>query len=339
MTDVERAEHLLEERDLPGAVEAFHAAASSRHEVDRCAGGLWMTYMLLGDFAAAWRQSDRLRERGAPDPHRFWKGESIDGKRLMLRCLHGFGDAVQMLRYLPMLQQRCASVTLEVPPRLLALAPCFTDAGNVITWGEAAPAEQPAWDVQVEIMELPYLLRTVCADLPIATRYLSVPPAAQRAVAPLMSGTHKRVGVVWSTGEWNRTRVIPFECIQALVKDTGIEFWNLQGGAEHDEWNALAGKNLRDGAEVGDGIVTLAALIQQMDLVITADTLAAHLAGALGKPAWVVLQYAADWRWMHARASSPWYPSLRLFRQPRAGDWGTPMAQVQAALSHWKEAT
>lgn len=337
MTAVEHAEHLLAERDLPAAAGAFHAAAAFG-DVDRCAGGLWLTHMLLGDFAAAWRQSDYLRGRGAPDPHRFWNGEEIGGKRLMLRCLHGFGDAVQMLRYLPDLQQRCSSVAVEVPPRLLALAACFAGIGNVITWGEGAPAEPSAWDVQVEIMELPYLFRTTCAELPIATCYLTVPPEAQREVIPFMSGTRKRVGVVWSTGEWNRTRAIPFECVQALVKDNDIEFWNLQGGAEHDEWNALAGDNLRDGADAGEGILTLAALIEQMDLIVTADTLAAHVAGALGKPAWVVLQYAADWRWMHARSDSPWYPSLRLFRQTSAGDWGSAMVQVQTALSQWKVA-
>lgn len=325
MSTLDYAEQLLAQRRLDEAADAF--ASCHDGEADRLAGSLWMLHMLRGDYQAAWQQSDGIRSRGAHDPHRFWNGESIDGKRLMVRCLHGFGDAVQMLRYLPLLQQRCAAVTVEVPPRMLAIAPNFRGMTDFITWGEHAPVVQPAWDVQVEVMELPYLFRTVVADLPIETAYVDVSPAL------ITSSEKPRVGVVWSTGEWNRTRVLPFPLIERLTRDTRFEFWNLQGGPEQHAWFTLPqAPHLHDAAVLGDGILKLAEVIRSMDLVITADTLAAHLAGAMGKPAWVLLQQAADWRWMHARADSPWYPSLRLYRQAEAGDWDGVMDRVQQDL-------
>ena len=335
---LDRAEHLLQQRDLCRAEEVFHRAAAGGEDADRRSGGLWMTHMLQGDFEAAWQQSDALRRRNAPDPHRFWQGEPLASKRVIVRCLHGFGDAVQMLRYLPLLRERCAKVIVEVPPRMLEIAPCFAGADHILTWGEGAPIEPPAWDVQVEIMELPYLFRSRCDDLPLATRYLSVPDEARSQVMRGMGERrYPRVGIVWSTGEWNRTRVIPFAYVKLLTGERGIEFWNLQGGPEHDAWDALPpSPHLRDGADAGDGILKLAALIEQMDLVITPDTLAAHLAGALGTPAWVLLQHAADWRWMHERADTPWYPSLRLFRQTQQGRWEDVIEQVHAELKQWK---
>lgn len=331
------AEAALERRDLLSAKAAFLTAALDGTEADRCAGGLWMTHMLSGDFSDAWRQSDAIRGRNAADPHRLWQGDSIDGKRVIVRCLHGFGDAVQMFQYLPILRERCARLIVEVPPRLTEIAPYFFGMQDVITWGENAPAQPPAWDVQLEIMELPYLFRTETNVLPLSTKYLDLPSAMRNSVSSLMKDDRKRVGLVWSTGEWNRSRAIPFHHIEALTREKGIEFWNLQGGEEHGTWRSLPeAENLRDGREAGDGILTLAALIQKMDLVITPDTLAAHLAGALGKTTWLVLQHAADWRWMHDRTDTPWYPSLRLFRQTHQGDWKTVMNHVLAALTVWK---
>lgn len=289
--------------------------------------------MLLGELASAWNESDAIRLRSSDDPHRFWQGESLSGKRLMLRCLHGLGDAVHMLRYLPRLRSICASVTLEVPPRLLPLAPYFAGADRVITWGEQAPAEPPVWDVQVEVMELPYLFRTTLADLPIETLYLAVPNETQMAPRCM-----PRVGIVWSASEWDPTRRFPAECLQQLLATPGMEFWNLQGGSQHalTQVQGAIGR-MRDAADFGDGLLPLAAVIANMDLIVTVDTLAAHLAGAMGTHAWVLLQHRADWRWMHAREDSPWYPTLRLFRQPVQDDWAALTAQICEALAQWRQ--
>ena len=311
------AELLLEARNLPPARAAFADAQRCGADPNHCAGSLWLTDMLAGDFETAWRQSDALRQRSAPDPHRFWNGKEIQGKRVIVRCLHGFGDAVQMLRYAPQLMRLAAHVTFEVPPRLVTLAGCLAGVDHVVTWGEQAPANPPKWDIQVEIMELPYLFRTTLADLPVAERYLQLSPALLRKADIEMGGrTKPRIGVVCSSGTWNPARDLPVHLVEPMLEQhPELEFWSL-------EINPEAICTLRHQPSItGEGILPLAATIMNLDLVITVDTLAAHLAGALGRPAWLLLRYAADWRWLHLRTDSPWYPTIELFRQSAPGDW------------------
>lgn len=330
------AEVALGEERLVEAVRLFNMAEPDVRDPDRCAGGRWMAHMLAGDFAAAWRESDAIRRRGAPDPHRFWNGEPLAGKRVMLRSLHGFGDAVQLLRFLSRLRGMVEELTVEVAPHLLPLAPCFAGMGRVITWGPDAPAEPPVWDVQLEVMELPYLLRVTAADLEPKTGYLRVPAQVQAAAAACMGAKRMpRVGLVWSAGEWNMTRSVPFDELRRLLAVSDVEFWSLQGKGAGAVWGELGEQ--RDVFECGDGLPMLAGVIQQMDLVITVDTLAAHLAGSLGVPAWVLLQHRADWRWMSGRADTPWYPTLRLWRQREAGDWAGLVDEVLVALQAWRQ--
>ncbi len=332
-----QGEAALAREELTEAIALLDAAEAGGAEPDRCAGNRWLAYMLSGDFQAAWRESDAIRRRGVPDPHRFWMGEDPRGKRVMARSLHGFGDAVQMFRFLPRLRAMASQLIVEVPPRLVELAPFFAGMGEVITWGEQAPATLPDWDVQLEIMELPYLLRVGIGDLAPGERYLQLPEAARASAERVVgAGPQRRVGVVWTAGHWNAARSIPFASIDRFghirSQVSGLELWSLEarhGGAG----GAPAG--WRNVYECGDGIVALAAVIERMDLVITVDTLAAHLAGALGVPCWLLLQHRADWRWMAARADSPWYPSLRLWRQGAAGDWAGLLERVAEALQCW----
>jgi hypothetical protein len=331
------AECLLDARVLDGCARLFDQAERLGANIERCSAGRWMVWMLLGQFERAWEEGDAIRGRGAYDPHRFWNGDDTRGKQVILRCLHGFGDAVQMLRFAPTLRERCDALIVEVPPRMVDVAPWFEGVGTVITWGALAPAAAPAWDVQMEIMELPYAFRVTATQLPVRRKYLHVPREVQRRIAERMGPRRlPRVGMVWAAGEWNPSRTIPWKLVRKLLGVDGCEFWNLQGGAQHSDWRVLSeGTTARDASECGEGIATLAGVIEQLDLVITVDTLAAHLAGALGKPAWVLLPYAADWRWMVARADSPWYPSLKLCRQPVAGNWDGLLDQVACDLRTW----
>lgn len=331
------ADATLANGDLAAAVALFDRAEPEVLDADRCAGGRWMAHMLAGDFAAAWRESDAIRGRGRPDPHRFWQGEDLRGQRLMLRSLHGFGDAVQMFRFLPRLQEHVRELIVEVPPRLVELAPCFAGMGRVITWGEQAPAVSPQWDVQMEVMELPYALRITAVDLAPQQAFLQLPAAAKAAALRVLGAAKRpRVGVVWSAGHWNATRSVPFEEFRSLLGSCDAEFWSLQGDTDRHAWASLSrSARLRDVYEVGDGILSLAAVIERMDLVITVDTLAAHLAGALGVPCWVLLQHRADWRWMQHGDRSPWYPSLRLWRQTESGGWNELMRRVGSELRVW----
>jgi hypothetical protein len=327
------AEEMLRRRELARAERAFELAEWCGADKDRCAAGRWLLAMLRGDLEAAWCESDAIRRRGAPDPNRFWMGEDFSDKRVIVRCLHGLGDAVQFLRYAPMLRERAAKLIVEVPPTLLELAPCFDGVDEVITWGEQARRVLPQWDVQMEIVELPYVFRTHLRDLPIATEYLRLPARMENVVPRATSAESLRVGVVWTAGGWNPARSVPVELLRPVVEVEGCEFWNLQGGPARAEWDLLGrSERLHDAYELSDTVLRLAALISNLDIVITPDTLAAHVAGALGTPAWVMLEHAADWRWMHGREDSPWYPSLRLFRQPKDGDWCSVVDEVRAAL-------
>ncbi len=323
-TEATSAAHaLLKQRRLEEALEGFHQAESLGADPDECCSGRWMALMLRGDFAAAWGESDRIRARGAPDPHRFWQGEDLRGKRVVLRCLHGLGDAVHFLRYVPALRSMVKSLVIEVPPALLALAKCFAGVEEVITWGPCAPVVPPVWDIQVEINELPYIFRTTESQLPLSTHYLRLPAehAGQRTTGrDQRDGL--RVGLIWASGQWNPSRSVPLRLLRPILECSPCEFWNLQGGSEREQWSELTpSENLHDAAHCEHSLMELAATIAQLDLVVTPDTLAAHLAGALGRPAWVMLERAADWRWQHLRSDSPWYPTLRLFRQSLDGDW------------------
>lgn len=272
--------------------------------------------MMAGDFELAWRASDEIRVLGVDDPHRYWLGEDFTGKRVMLRCLHGFGDSLQFLRYLPLLNRKAGSVCVEVGPRFAELARLLIGAHHVIVWGE----QEPRWDVQMEVMELPYIFRTQLADLPLATRYLQVRPLHNAVHGGLF-----RIGLMWTAGQWNAERAIAFGHLHPLLGVSGCEFWNLTASVAGDE-------RLNEDDACRAQLMGLARRIATLDLVITVDTLAAHVAGALGVPAWVLLQQAADWRWMRERSDSPWYPSLRLFRQGADRAWEPVIAQATAVL-------
>jgi hypothetical protein len=333
---LEVAEDLLGHRD-PGALEAFHLAEACGADPDRCAAGRWTAHMLAGRFASAWLESDAIRLRGAPDPNRMWNGVPLNNRRIIVRCLHGLGDAIQFLRSAPRLHNLAAEVTYEVPPQLLELAPCFKGVHRAISWGKLAPSVPITWDSQIEVMELPYIFRTELDHLPIVERYLQLPPSHRDTIGRTMGASSvPRVGVVWAAGEWNISRSIPFAIFRQLLSASGCEFWSLQGGTAQSDWDQLPfAPQFHDSACLGAGLMTLACVISQLHLVITVDTLAAHLAGAMGIPAWVLLQHAADWRWMANGATSPWYSSLRLFRQPARGDWAGLIQQVRKELSSW----
>ena len=331
------AEHLLALRRLPQALAAFADPHLAAAWPDSCAAGRWQCHMLLGDLAGAWVESDGLRQRGSPDPHRFWDGSPLHGKRVMLRCLHGLGDAIQFLRYAPFLESIASHLIVEVPPPLLELAPFLKGPHEVITWGENAPAIEPAWDSQIELMELPYIFRSTLADLPAPNAGLS-PSLADRSESP-STGSRPRIGIVWSGGSWNTSRSIPFTLLEPLLS-TGshLSLFSLQPSTANAEWNAITDRcSLQPSDASLDAILPLARFIAGLDLVITVDTLAAHLAAALGRPTWILLQYQADWRWLHERSDTPWYPAARLFRQSVQGDWVSLIDRVRHELLLWSD--
>ena len=338
-----RAEALLSTRDCSPALNEFYRAEVAGADRDRCAAGRWMCPMLRGQYEQAWHESDGSRERGAADPHRFWHGEPIRGKRVMLRCLHGYGDTVMYLRWLPLLRAQAGQVLVQAAPEMLPLLQRIPDAGRILTWTAEEQSDVHLWEVQVECAELPFVFRANPATLPPPTRFAFSEAERHRTRSLLGQRTRPRVGLVWTGSSYDPARSIPFEQLKPLLANHGVEFWSLQARENNAKWEQHQlerGWSARTFYTAGGshaGIADMAALAAELDLVITIDTLAAHLAGSLGLPTWLLLKREADWRWMMDRDDSPWYPTMRLFRQRESGHWEAVITQVCERLRDWCE--
>jgi hypothetical protein len=317
-----------------------HRASNTGDEV----AALWMAAMRRGAWAEAWRQTDRIelprRVRQAhgqfvrEPQHLRWDGTPLAGRSVLVRCEHGLGDTLQFIRFVPQLCKVAREVTVLVQPHLLALLEGAPDLGTVINGWTDEPA--PAHDVEIEVMELAYAFRAELHTL--APPY---PHLAQRVAGTLdfawPTDGKLRVGLAWAASEWDRTRSIPLGLLRPLFELEDVHFFTLQqGDAAHDaEHSALPIQPL---SRHTGSIEAAAAAMLQLDVVICVDNMVAHLAGTLGRPTWLLLKHEADWRWMEARSDSPWYPSMRLFRQPSPGDWQSVLGMVVHALSEVMDA-
>ncbi len=341
---LERAESLLAARQCADALAHFAQAERAGAAPDRCDAGRWMAHMLLGDYTHAWHASDGIRARGAHDPHRFWDGESLAGKRVMLRCLHGYGDTVQYLRWLPQLRALCADVTVQAAPEMLPLLRCLPDATRIVTWAAPGDSDASLWDVQIESAELPYIFRATPATLPPPARIVFPEETLHGVRMRMGQRARPRVGIVWHGSDFDAARSLPFDLLRTtLLRHHGVEWWSLQPPALNAPWLALCAEHgWRDrtfytSSGEGAGIADMAAFASELDLVVTIDTLAAHIAGSLGVPTWLLLKHDADWRWMLDRDDSPWYPGMTLFRQAVPGDWSGVLDRACDALRDWTE--
>jgi hypothetical protein len=296
----------------------------------------WERAMRAGDFEGAWRATDSVeaarRTRGWRDESAgdlLWDGTPFDRRRVLIRCLHGLGDTLQFMRFAPTLRDSAASVTLAAQPVLLDLLSAASDCGRVI---DGWVREFPEHDVEVEVMELPYALRITSADLPGRIPYLDAAGICSRSgwQPPARESRRLRVGLIWKSSDWDLSRSVPVDAL-AELRNAGTEFYSLQQNATADELAALPIRcfSLADQTE---NPLDAAAAMQWLDLIITVDSMPAHLAGALGRPVWTLLKAEADWRWMDDRTDSPWYPTMRLFRNRRG--WCSLLADVAAELRH-----
>jgi len=309
-----------------------------------------MVRLLTGDFPAGWADAEwrkRLptplarRDGGEPE----WTGaEDIAGKTVLLHWEQGFGDTLQFARYAAWVRARGARVIISVPKALLALMRSL-DCGVEIIADDAAPA---AFDLHAPLMSLPLIFGTDISTIPGPVPYLRPDPdAVERWRAKLGARRGPRVGLCWNGGarpdqphlrHANDRRNMDFAHM-AKVNLPGLEFVSLQKGepAETELPSLLAthwpGGNFTNLAAALTDFAETAALIANLDLVISVDTAVAHLAGALGAPVWLLLPEVPDWRWMLERADSPWYPSMMLFRQPSRGDWPAVIARVRDELA------
>lgn len=285
--------------------------------------------MRSGDFEGAWQISDCvLRSRaGRLDPRlprhlqTVWDGTPLVGRRVLVHCYHGLGDTLQFVRYLPLVRRLAAEALLWAQPDLLPLLRGAAGIDRLLPLHDGPPEAER--DVDVEIMELPFVFRSTLATLPVRAPYLHATPLRAHARTGATA-----VGLVWQAGDWDPRRSISTEVLSPLARVPGIELHLLQQGPARHELPKGFGR-----ASGSRDILRLSRLMRGLDLVVTVDSMPAHLAGALGVPVWTLLHRQADWRWLEGREDSPWYPTMRLFRQERAGDWEAVIARVAAALA------
>jgi hypothetical protein len=290
--------------------------------------------MLSGDFESAWKFSDqteraRLREKPVDLPRhlrRVWNGDSVDGRRVVVRCYHGLGDTIQFVRYVPMLSRRAAHLTVECQSKLLPLLMGFHDFADFIPL-DSDPQISVTPEVEIELMELPYLFRTSSDRIPNTVPYLQTDQASREWAAQEIPAGGFKVGLVWGSGDWNAQRDIPLHELSKLA-ELDVSFVSLQRGHPQDQTSRSFRKfHFRYIENEEDSLSHTAAIIERLDLVVSVDTMVAHLAGAFGKPIFLLLPMCADWRWMIGRLDSPWYPTMRLFRQRTSGDW-KPLVEI-----------
>lgn len=293
----------------------------------------WQRAMRQGAFVRAWQISDRiLRERLArAEPQHLlprhlqavWNGRSLSGKHVLVRCYHGLGDTIQFIRFAWRLRTVAREVSVWAQPDLLPLVATAAGVDRVLPLHDGAP--DLAYDADIEIMELAHAFRITPADLPGPVPYLHPTSRTPRHA----DGPTLTVGLVWSGGDWDPRRSMHLSALRPLLTLPGIRVVSLQRGP------AAAQCHRADIADASsDDVALLAARLCEFDLLISIDTFAAHLAGALGVPVWLMLHSACDWRWMKQGDRSPWYPTMRLFRQRRAGDWSTVVADIMQALTN-----
>jgi tetratricopeptide (TPR) repeat protein len=331
-----RAGVLQELKRFDEALASYERALAL--EPDYVEAGLNRALLLLltGAFAQGWPAYEWRRRTADWEPRQFaapeWAGEDIAGKRLLLYAEQGFGDTIQFVRYARLAAARGAHVVLEVQPPLAALLAASGCAQTVV----AAGAPLPPFDLQCPLLSLPKLFATTMANIPAPIPYISAPPDRTAAFAARLPSDAPRVGLAWSGHRANskdHDRSIPFAQLAPLLAVPGVRFISLHKDVRASDADALAacGNIIDLRAQLNDFADTAAA-IANLDLVVTVDTAVAHLAGAMGRPVWILLPCVPDFRWLLDRTDSPWYPTARLFRQVRAGDWDETIARVAREL-------
>jgi tetratricopeptide (TPR) repeat protein len=300
------------------------------------------TLLMNGHFAEGWVEHE-WRDKIYHHPERNfhcpqWKGEVLNGDKILLHAEQGFGDTLQFVRYAPLLAERGAIVILEVPPRLHRLISRIPGVTQVIAQGEPFP--EISW--HCPLMSLPLAFSTRFETIPSALCYLHVPEKEKEKTREVWPADGLRVGLAWSGNPSNPvdfSRSMHLRHMSTLSEVSGISFYSLQVGEATKQLIELEGTfKIVDACSRDRDFADSAAFIAGLDLVIAVDTSIAHLAGALGVPVWILLSHSrADWRWFKKRSDSPWYPSARLFRQMKDGDWQGLIEIVRAELQQLAE--
>ncbi|HEY1931573.1 MAG TPA: tetratricopeptide repeat protein [Acetobacteraceae bacterium] len=326
---------LVEQNRYDEALEVFRTVPADVADNPTIEWNESLTRLIVGDFADGWRKYESRFLVPAHDPPRpnaaLLDLNDISGKRVLLFHEQGRGDMIQMARYAPLLAQRGAHVSIETYDDLTVLFSQLDAVEHVV-----GPLEDsPEHDLLTPLLSLPLVFHSELATIPGDVPYLRA-PADRRAIWRKRLGetSTPRVGLMWRGAQHIPKRSVPIAALEPVLRQGGCEFHALQNDmptADRD-WLAENRAVRCHAAELADFADT-AALIECMDLIISIDTSVAHLAGALGVPVWIMLPFSPDWRWLREREDSPWYPTARLFRQTRRGDWEDVIQRVAADLS------
>ena len=337
--------------ELQGRVDEAMACYERALQIDPNSPGVHrnraMLRLLLGDYEQGWPEYEwRWQMPGNPRPpcpQPPWLGEPLDGGTILLISEQGLGDTIQFVRFAPLVKQRSRARVVLLCPRawhaLLSTAPGLDALA-------AEDDKQEPFDRYAPLLSLPANLGTRIETIPTFDHYLSAEPARVAAWRERLSDRGAcRVGIAWQgspyfTGDYYRS--IPLEHFLPLAACPGVKLFSLQKNFGSEQLAALAGQggivDLGPSLDAeGSAFVDTAAVMLNLDLVITSDTSICHLAGALGVPVWVVLQYKPNFRFFLERDDNPWYPSMRHFRQPRFGDWSGDFQQIAAALATFSQ--
>jgi tetratricopeptide (TPR) repeat protein len=325
---------------LEQAIAAYRRAIALRPDFADAHFNLALALLLQGNFLRGWEEYEwrwrsrdfRAARRSFPQPQ--WDGGPLEGRTILLHTEQGFGDTLQFIRYLPLVAQRGGRVIVRCREGLRRLLQTMGADVPILEKGEPLPA----FDVHCPLLSLPRLFATDLASIPRDVPYLHADAAAAEVWRDRLAdhSASLKVGLVWAgspTHRNDRNRSTKLAGFAPLARIPGMRFVSLQkGDAAAEAKSPPEGMELSDPTEELHDFADTAALVAALDLVIAVDTSVVHLAGALGKPVWVLLPFAPDWRWLLDRSDSPWYPTMRLFRQQRAGEWDHVIAEVRSQL-------
>jgi len=330
---------LLHTGKYADALVSFERATVLELQYNEAWWNISLIKLLLGDYKVGWELYEwRWKRKGQPyQPRLFdrplWLGkEPLAGKTILLHAEQGFGDTVQWCRYVPMVEALGAKVVFEVQPPLQTLISTVKGSYELVVRGSSLPA----FDYHCPLSSLPLALGTTLDTIPADVPYLAVSPEKRAAWQALLgTKTKPRIGLVWSGSHTNvndRNRSIAPELLLPLL-EKNFEYHSLQKDLKPQDREFLKSHpKLVSHSERLSDFADTAALIEQMDVIITVDTAVAHLAGALGKRVWILIPFLPDFRWMIKREDSLWYPTAHLFRQPQIDDWESVVEKVKNTL-------
>ena len=328
---INRGNTLKDLKQYQEAIVSFERALALQPNIPSAHWNKALTHILLGEYVQGWKEYEwgwQCGERGTSRKYSrpTWLGEDpIAGKTILIHPEQGFGDLIQFCRYVPMLETLGAKVILEAPASLVELMASLSSTVTVIKEGEALPN----FDMVCPVMSLPLALKTSLETIPASLPYLTVSEAKKQFwQTKLGQKTKPRIGIVWSGSMTNKIdnnlcarRNIPLTELKPLF-ELPFEFHVLQKDIRPEDKPILdALTHLHCHQDELQDFADTAAIIQEMDLLISVCTSVAHLSGALGHQTWVLLPYSADYRWMLNKKDSPWYPSIELIRSEKIGDW------------------